>query len=255
MMKSIVNSHVVQKATLVKPRPFHSRIYAWPFGFVYAGWLYVRIWHFEDLLLDSKEFSWFTLFVLIGIHCLLFLVCHWSVQANVAITCTTHNDPLTAKAIMVLPTPHNGAGQLCDLQRRTVYSDGAETQIFFFFQKRKFVYNSDKKVFEKLEYLSSLSYDMAYYKQSTGIGSDEELLELKEKYGMNRFDVPVPSFQELFKEHVVAPFFVFQIFCVMLWFLDEMWYYSLFTLFMLFVFESTVVFQVKNCLVFCLFFK
>ena len=44
-------------------------------------------------------------------------------------------------------------------------------------------------------------------------------------------------------QNVLQPFFVFQMVCVALWSLDEYWYYAIFTLVMLVIFESTVCLQ------------
>ncbi len=45
----------------------------------------------------------------------------------------------------------------------------------------------------------------------------------EKKYGLNLFGIPSPSFFELYREHLVAPFFVFQVLCLLLWSLDDYW--------------------------------
>jgi len=55
--------------------------------------------------------------------------------------------------------------------------------------------------------------------------------------------IPIPDFIDIYKEHLVMPFFVFQLFTTCLWLLDDYWYFSLMSLGMLFMFEGTVVFQ------------
>jgi cation-transporting ATPase 13A1 len=114
----------------------------------------------------------------------------------------------------------------------------------FMFQRLKFIYRENKKCFSKLEYPSSLP--LGDYNKATGL-CEAQAEKAKAYFGGNRFEMPMPTFIELFKEHAVAPFFVFQVFCVGLWCLDEFWYYSVFTLVMLVMFESTVVGQrLKN---------
>lgn len=165
--------------------------------------------------------------------------------------------------IKVIPVTNAGSADICEIVRDNVRLDcsqtndvtnrsqaGGKENISFLFQKRRFLYDAKKNSFTPLTYAidSEPKPLLEHFQKSRGITTASELSRIQQHYGDNTFDIPVPSFSELFKEHAVAPFFVFQIFCVGLWMLDEYWYFSLFTLFMLVAFESTVVWQRQRTL-------
>lgn len=96
-------------------------------------------------------------------------------------------------------------------------------------------------MFRALKYPTDLTF--AQYRASTGHSNDDAIRTAVERFGLNKFEIPIPKFLDLLIEQLLAPFFCFQVFCVALWAMDEFWYYSLMTLFMLVTFESTVVHQ------------
>mmetsp|Transcript_28585 Transcript_28585/g.36928 ORF Transcript_28585/g.36928 Transcript_28585/m.36928 type:complete len:1093 (-) Transcript_28585:313-3591(-) len=91
---------------------------------------------------------------------------------------------------------------------------------------------------------------MKSYMDAKGYAKKNDFLVAMKKWGLNSLHIPVTPFFELFKDHLVAPFFVFQVLCVLLWMLDEYWYYSLWTLVMLLIFEAAVCKQRQGSLEF-----
>lgn len=62
-----------------------------------------------------------------------------------------------------------------------------------------------------------------HYWRSSGYTNDANVLAALEKWGPNKLVVPLPSFRAMLLEQLLAPFFVFQTFCVGLWCMDEYW--------------------------------
>lgn len=147
-----------------------------------------------------------------------------------------------ADRIRLIPAAHRGVGDIVAITKKNPADPLSYT---FSYQRDTYVAKSASPlVFTVLPYPSSSHPPLATYHDPKGLRTDD-VKELDTLYGKNEFNIPIPSFTELFGEHATAPFFVFQVFCVALWCLDEYWYYSLFTLFMLIVFECTVVWQVR----------
>lgn len=53
---------------------------------------------------------------------------------------------------------------------------------------------------------------------------EDSVRHAKRVYGTNAFVIPLPTFYDLYLEQVQAPMFVFQMFCILLFCLDEYWY-------------------------------
>ncbi|QSL64418.1 hypothetical protein MERGE_001719 [Pneumocystis wakefieldiae] len=178
---------------------------------------------------------------------ILWLSKHWNVHIKTLLTTKLSYTVEDAQLIRITPVSNQGLSEICVLNRKK-FENEAFLEIYFFFQKKKFVYSYEKKKFQELSFRIDSNPLIKDLHAMRGLTSDTLINYAKDHYGYNRFDIPVLTFIELFKEHAVAPFFVFQVFCVALWCLDEYWYYSLFTLLMLIVFESTVVWQRQRTL-------
>ncbi|XP_030053422.1 endoplasmic reticulum transmembrane helix translocase [Microcaecilia unicolor] len=231
---------LVQAVTLYRRRPWLCYGTVLPFlcG-LYPAWLWACCGP-GGALAEHSEAALIALVAIGIVHVLTALSGHWSVHAHAWLTCSKELDPSKATLAKVVPMPNNGSAELVSLHRNKE-GDGREV-LSFEFQKIKYYYEANEKK-EFIPVAFPVEYPLSYYQNAKGYQDDAEIRAAEKKYGTNRAEMVVPEFLELFKERATAPFFVFQVFCVGLWCLDEYWYYSVFTLFMLVAFEASLVQQ------------
>jgi len=150
----------------------------------------------------------------------------------------------SATHVKVVPSIRRGKTLLVPLQRN-ILNDGSLGVVYFMFQRKKYVLEEDVDngilLFRKITCPSHET--ISFYAKGQGFSNQEDVDEAEELFGKNVVDVPMPTFGKLYREQLLQPLTVFQIFCVLLWMLDEYWQYSLFTGFTILMFEGMTVFQ------------
>ena len=248
-MPSIAGNDEIQSYRLYTRRNILLHGYAIPFIPAYSAILYQLSEIFsvpseqgEDQSLVSLVFKLelelplaFLILTLLS-HILLSLSCVWSVHVRCIITCSSVSTVQAASLVKVVPTANNGSTVLTQLLHR----DG---QVWFEFQKIRYIYDKTTNTFcpPSLEE----NPDFKSYLTSTGL-STVDAGKREKLFGSCALSIELPLFSQLFRTRATAPFFIFQLFCVLLWCLDEYWYYAVFTLIMLVSLECMVVFQQKR---------
>ena len=236
----------------IKPyrfRHFLLHLNILPFFLAYAIWFGVWTQHFG--VEEYPELGLIITAVIAILQVVTCLFCYWFVEFRVLMQCNRVSDPESAEVVQITPTANNGFAELVPLHRKyTVKNDDfsgpEEKTTWFNFQKTKYIFDKDKQEFKPIEF--PLENPLSFYLDAKGYSqSEQQVAEAQSYFDMNKMVLDIPKFVELFIERATAPFFVFQVFCVLLWCLDEYWYYSLFTLFMLVSLECTLVQQqLKN---------
>jgi len=111
----------------------------------------------------------------------------------------------------------------------------------FEYHRRRYIWNPEDLEWEKVRNRTDMS--LSLFSRWKGFKDEETKERARIRFGENMFNVRQPTFQDLYKKQLLSPLCVFQLFSVLLWCLDEYWQYSLFTLFMILMFEGTVVWQ------------
>lgn len=169
-------------------------------------------------------------------HALMMLCQKWSVAFRCFIRFRQVSDIQSATHLHVTPRSHQGKEELVVLEKNETQGEQ-----FFEFHRRKYVYDADSETFHKVR--CRVNYPESHYEAWTGIPDENIHTRLLNMHGPNKFQMKSPEFMDLYVEQITSPFTVFQLFCMLLWCLDDYWQYSIFTLFMICSFEATTVFS------------
>lgn len=83
-----------------------------------------------------------------------------------------------------------------------------------------------------------INLPLTFYTQTwKGHPTSHSITHTRSIYGPNATLIPLPPYMALLTEQLLQPLFLFQLFCVLLWSLDEYWIYALFTLGSIVMFE------------------
>ena len=222
------------------------------------------------------------LFGTLTVHALFHLLCHWIVGFKAASLFQPAKKVEEGCFVLVVPPPNRGSAALVPVHVPSIgvggagkgrgkggagnsvarsgksaggggAADGGATGLQIEFQRQKYKYVPAAKLGDaaakKFQYgvFALTAYPVAlplsHYLKASGIQSEGDVARLIADWGKNHLAVAIPSFLDMLQAQLLSPLAIFQVFCALLWLLDEYWSYTVFTLVSVVIFEATTVFQ------------
>jgi hypothetical protein len=205
MLLSLSEDELIESVTLYRP-------YFWLFRWDVIPFVIAYSVLFSASLSGSSNSC---LFGLVGLpiallcHVTLFLTKNSSVQLSCCLGNYTVRDVNSAELLLVNTKSNVGKSRIVKLMRRNIPSKDytpanvkvsgksfSAPEIHFDFQKITYHYDAGKNTFVRLSYPTK--GNLGHILESSGYRSQNELTTALNTWGINEFDIPVPSFIDLY---------------------------------------------------------
>uniref|UniRef100_A0A8C2IRT0 ATPase 13A3 n=1 Tax=Cyprinus carpio TaxID=7962 RepID=A0A8C2IRT0_CYPCA len=123
----------------------------------------------------------------------------------------------------------------------------SDSKRYFTLHSTKYFWNESIQNFEVLKGLEDLSMTCSsvHSKHSAGLNKNQQEYR-RFFFGLNEIDVKVPSLFKLLIKEVLNPFYIFQLFSVILWCTDEYYYYAMAIVIMSVISIATSLYTIKK---------
>ncbi|XP_076007323.1 polyamine-transporting ATPase 13A3 isoform X2 [Genypterus blacodes] len=161
-------------------------------------------------------------------------------------SCPFHS-PLSPPSLANGHTPHPSDSSP-DQELIMRYADYQPTQIrYFTLHSTKYFWNDELQNFEVLNGLEDLQVSCSTLHMEHSAGLTRNQQEYRRLFfGVNEIAVKVPSVFKLLIKEVLNPFYIFQLFSVILWSADEYYYYAMAIVFMSVISIATSLYTIKK---------
>lgn len=188
------------------------------------------------------------IFLNIVVHVLFHLMCVWSVAFRALFLFQPARRVHPGSFVRVTPHANKGKADICLVQESEV-----TLNCHFKFQYQNFEFveagTEDPDLLGDVEspgirlIQCPTNQPWRNYRDSKGLATSGQVELAQDKYGSNIFDLPKPTFMQLYQKQLISPLVIFQLFSAALWVMDTFWRYTCFTLGTILMFEASTVFQ------------
>lgn len=185
--------------------------------------------HVDVSRLEPYTFRVLLPVIVVFLEIILLLVPYWHLEIRCKLNYKI-TDPSRASYVAFFPRKYKGAPAIVKLIRE----EGKAPYTLFQHKKREWIDGH----WQSLKYPNRLQ--ISEYLKSNGLQEVEAAKRIL-YYGENSYTIPIPSFFELLIEQLRSPLFIFQVFSIMIYLLDEYFTTPLVSLISLIFLESTTV--------------